>query len=57
MTAPIDAYRRYHMNPKGKDKVKYRWTKPMTLSTKFLKPEEQLEILNYFKNGEHKKQN
>ena len=57
MSSHADAYRRYHMNPKGTDKVKSRWIKPMTLSTKYLTLEQKLEVLNYFKNGEHKKSN
>ena len=57
MSSHADAYRRYHMNPNGTDKVKSRWIKPMTLSTKYLTLEQKLEVLNYFKNGEHKKSN
>lgn len=55
MGAGVDTYRRFHKNPQGKDKVKHKWIKPMTLSTKYMTPEQKLEILNYFINGEHKK--
>jgi len=55
MNANVDTYRRVTKNPLGKDKVKHKWIKAMTLSTKYITIEQKLDILNYFKNGEHKK--
>lgn len=50
----VDTWRRVCKNPYGEDKVKHKWVKPMTISTKYLTQEEKLRILNYFKDGKHK---
>jgi predicted phosphoadenosine phosphosulfate sulfurtransferase len=50
MSSHCDTYRRFILNPNGKDKDKYKWIKPMRYSTKYLNNEQKLEILNYFLN-------
>ena len=57
MGGDCDTYRRYTSNPGGENKEKYLWLQPMLKSTRYLTPEQKLEIIKYFQNERAKKTN
>ncbi len=54
MSASVDTFRRFHLNPNGENKEKHIWIRSMFNSLNFLYPEEIKILTNYFQDGKNK---